>query len=157
MLIALEGCDGTGKTTLATLLSKLMDAEIVHCSTHTPNTYKFFHKLIEISKEKNIIADRWCYGQFVYQTEEDRPLRDYSQKANSEYNLRILEEEMLEAGAKIVLVTADSATIRKRLEARGETLINGLCIEEVQERFEEVRKRSLLTWSEYSTGGKMND
>lgn len=154
MLIVLEGCDGTGKTTLATLLSKLMNAEIIHCSTHTPNTYKFFHNLIEFSKEKNIIADRWCYGQFVYQAEEERPLRDYSQKAASEYNLRILEEEMLEAGAKVILVKATPEVIRKRLEARGETLINGLTVEEVSQKFETVKNESMLTWLEYSTGGE---
>lgn len=157
MLIVLEGCDGSGKTTLATFLSKLLNAEIVHCSTHTPNTFCFFRDIIEASKERNIIADRFCYGQFVYQEEEVRPLREPQYASTAEVNLHALEMYMLEAGAKVVLVTADPTTIRNRLSERGEELINGLTIEQVLWKFQEVRFRSLLTWIEYNTGGETDD
>ena len=77
MLYILEGCDGSGKTTLANQLSKLLDAEIIHCSTTTPNDYEFFKRIAKNSRVKNVIADRFCYGQFIYQEEKDRPLRKY--------------------------------------------------------------------------------
>lgn len=62
MLIVLEGCDGSGKTTLAKMLATLFDASIVHCTTKTPNDYEYFRRIIESSKTKNIIADRFAMG-----------------------------------------------------------------------------------------------
>lgn len=149
MLYILEGCDGSGKTTLAKFLSKILDAEIVHCNQHTPNDLLFFNNIINEARSKNIIADRFCYGQFVYQEEKDRPLKTLN-------NLYTLETAMLHAGVKVILVTATNEIIRQRLSERNETLINGLTIAEVKIRFDEIRKKSLLTWSEYSTGGDLN-
>lgn len=151
MLIALEGCDGTGKTTLARLLAEVYDAEIIHCSTHTSNTVTFFRELINLSRERNIIADRWCYGQFVYQNPEDRPMG--SLEEDSYDNLAKLEEYMLMNEVKVILVDAPAKVIKQRLAARGETPINGLTVEGIQERFRYLKNRSLLTWSEYMTGG----
>ena len=66
MLIVLEGCDGSGKTTVARNLQNILpDAEIIHCTRETPNDYSFFWHLIQASKDRHIIADRFCYGQFV--------------------------------------------------------------------------------------------
>ncbi len=158
MLIVLEGCDGTGKTTLAEFLKELLNAEIIHCSTHTPNDYHFFSNIISKSRTKNIIADRWCYGQFVYQKEGDRPLRRIGsvQLGDSYENLAKLEMQMLEDDTKIILVDAPTEIIKKRLAARNETLINGLTVEDIQQGFRELKNRSLLTWLEYNTGGNVN-
>lgn len=154
MLYILEGCDGTGKTTLANFLSKTLNAEIVHCSTYTPNTFQFFKAILEESTHRDIIADRWCYGQFVYQREEDRPLCDGDYTA--EENLHLLEVGMLRAGAKVILVDAPEAVITKRLEARGERVINGLTVAEIKERFKKLKEESLLTWIDYNTGGDLS-
>ena len=113
MLIVLEGCDGSGKTTIANNLKAILpDAEIIHCTTETPNTFDFFRAIIFASKERDIIADRFCYGQFVYQTEEERHL--------TEEQLYALEIGMLAAGAKVIHVTAPVTTIAKRLSWRKE-------------------------------------
>lgn len=112
MLIVLEGCDGAGKTVLANKLAKLFSATIIHCSRHTPNTCEFFNDIIEASKTQNIIADRFCYGQFVYQSEEERSLTSGS--------LYWLETSMLAAGAKVVYVTASLEDIEERLALRNE-------------------------------------
>lgn len=113
MLIVLEGCDGTGKTTLAHNLSKMLGAEIIHCTTNTPNTVWFFRDIIETAKTKNIIADRFCYGQFVYQNEDERQL--------TKRDLYDLELAMLNTGARVVYVDCDEQVINTRLAARGET------------------------------------
>ena len=168
MLIVLEGCDGTGKSTLAKTLATILDAEIIHCSQYTPNDYSFFHSIIEASRTKNIIADRFCYGQFVYQTEDERPLhiptsgihivtigKDSYPVENgfsSLGSLHVLETEMLAAGAKIIHVTAPVDEIEERLQARKERLINGLSIEEVVNRFKGTFKMSMLPIIEYNTG-----
>lgn len=154
MLVVLEGCDGAGKTELATFLSKVLKADIIHCSTHTPNTYGFFHDLIKTSKSRNIIADRFCYGQFVYQDEKDRPLK--FDRDSAEENLSLIERLMLDAEAKVIYVTAPADVIKSRLCARGEELINGLTVEEVLKRYDDVIHKSMLPWIVYNTGGERN-
>lgn len=151
MLVVLEGCDGSGKSTLAKGLAQILGAEIIHCSTHTPNTYTFFKDIIKASKHKNIIADRFCYGQFVYQDEDNRWM--------TEEGLKRIEVLMLEANASVVFVKADVVEIKARLKDRGEELINGLTVEQIQERFEQVFNKSMLsvqTWWT-SSGGYRND
>ena len=138
MLIVLEGCDGAGKSTLARSFAKILNADVMHCTSKTPNDMEFFEGIIEASKNRNIIADRFCYGQYVYQDKKDRPLGSYD-------NLNYLETKMLAAGAKVVYVIATIEDIEDRLASRGEKLINGLTIAEVMKRFEEVfRDHSIL-------------
>lgn len=149
MLIVLEGCDGSGKSTLARSLAKILDADIIHCTSRTPNDKKFFEGIIEASKTKNIIADRFCYGQYVYQKKEDRPLGDYE-------DLNYLEAKLLAAGAKVVYVAAPPHVIEERLDARGEKLINDLNVSEVIRKFDELFEHhsilgdSVMLWN---TGG----
>ena len=147
MLYILEGCDGVGKSTLSWQLQPILDAKVIHCTSQTPNDMKFFHDIIEASKLTNIIADRFMYGQFVYQDEQHRPL--------SIKQLGYLEAEALSAGVKLIHVRADEAVIRTRLDLRGETLINGLDIEQVVQRFVDVFKtksilKSIEWWTDIS-------
>lgn len=151
MLIVLEGCDGSGKSTIATNLSKLLDAEIIHCTKETPNTLEYFVGIVDDAKDHNIIADRFCYGQFVYQKPEERPL-------GTEIELGDLEEYMKSNGVKVILVDAPTDVIESRLLQRGETLINGLSVEEVRRRFKTLMDDSafehVFVWN---TGGEYND
>lgn len=150
MLVVLEGCDGSGKSTLAKSLAKVLGADIVHCTSTTPNDMKFFKGIIEASKTRNIIADRFCYGQFVYQKEKDRPLGNIK-------NLHKLEVQLLKAGAKVIYVEAPLKEIENRLEERGEVLINCLTVSEVLYRFEDVlSKQSILgdRLIRWNTGGE---
>lgn len=137
MLVVLEGCDGSGKSTLARSLAGILDAEIIHCSSKTENTFEFFEGIIDASRRRNIIADRFCYGQFVYQKAENRPLGGIN-------NLNKLELELLQAGAKIIYVTAPIKDIEGRLKTRGEQLINGLNVREVTEKFENLFKNDSI-------------
>lgn len=71
--IILEGIDGVGKTTIAERIKKEnpdMNYKIIHCTRHTENDFAYFSSLL-LSKE-NIIFDRFCYGQFIYQNKEER-------------------------------------------------------------------------------------
>lgn len=113
MLIVLEGCDGSGKTTVAANLANILpNAEIIHCTRETPNDYEFFHGLIKAGDTRNIIADRFCYGQFVYQEAKDRPM--------DENDLLLLEIEMLSHGVKVIHVAAPVEEIAERLYLRKE-------------------------------------
>ena len=135
MLIVLEGCDGSGKTTLANKLAAILGAEIIHCTTETPNSYDFFVDIIEMSKTRNIIADRFCYGQFVYQKREDRPLRD-------EHNLYDLELEMMNAGVRVIYVDCDTEVMQGRLAQRGEETVKP--VEKIQLAYANLFEKSLL-------------
>lgn len=147
MLVILEGCDGTGKTTLAKFLSKLLNADIVHCTAETPNDYGFFYNIIEVAKTRNIIADRFCYGQFVYQEKDERKL--------SKSALRMLETRMLEANSKVILVTAPEDVILARLASRGE--ITHMPVKDILSRFEKVMSKSILPVMRYDTLGTITN
>lgn len=135
MLVVLEGCDGSGKTTVARHLKNLLpDAEIVHCTTDTPNDYGFFLRLIEAGERRNIIADRFCYGQFVYQTPEERHL--------SEDDLISLESYMLASGVKVIHVTASVDEIENRLAFRGEKTTLPVC--EICDRYLDLFENKTL-------------
>lgn len=113
MLYVLEGCDGSGKTTVARHLKNILpDAEIIHCTRETPNDVPFFQHIIDASRTRNIIADRFCYGQFVYQAETERKL--------TWGDLKHLEIEMLAQGVRVIHVTASVDEIEDRLTLRGE-------------------------------------
>lgn len=113
MLYVLEGCDGAGKTVVANNLKNILpNAEIVHCTRETPNDFDFFMSLIWASETRDIIADRFCYGQFVYQEPKDRHL--------TEEQLTALETRMIANGARVIHVTASVDEIENRLAFRGE-------------------------------------
>ena len=134
MLIALEGCDGSGKTTLANKLAAILNAEIVHCTTDTPNTLWFFRDIIEIARTKNIIADRFCYGQFVYQNPEERQL--------NESDLYNLELEMMNTGARVIFVDCNPEIIEERLSRRSEKTMRP--ISEIETGYLKLFSNSLL-------------
>ena len=135
MLIVLEGCDGTGKTSIAKLIQAVMlDAEIIHCTAETPNDFKFFSKLIDIGQYRNIILDRGMYGQFVYQSPEDRKL--------SHKQLRALELNMIKTGAKVVHVTAMKQTVEDRLNSRSEVPMHTVSV--LLSRFDDLFEKSLM-------------
>lgn len=134
MLVVLEGCDGTGKTTLAKFLSKLLNADIVHCTAKTPNDYNFFDSIISAAMTRNIIADRFCYGQFVYQKKEERHI--------TKEELHRLEARILDAEGKVILVTAPEGLIMERLAARGEVTL--IPVPELLSRFEGLMAESIL-------------
>ena len=135
MLIMLEGCDATGKTTIANMLQLVMpDAQVVHCTADTPNDFEFFDELSRIGQYRNVILDRGMYGQFVYQNWNERNL--------SMAQLTKLELRMLETGAKLLYICASKSKIEERLKLRGEE--TPLAVEEILQRFDEVLKESIL-------------
>ena len=140
MLIVLEGCDGSGKTTIANNLKAIMpDAEIIHCTTETPNTFEFFHGLIWASKDRDIIADRFCYGQFVYQAPDERKLT-----AEELYHLEV---DMIAVGSKVIHVTASVETIRKRLSWRKEECPVSVITSRYCDLFERTLIKPHLWWT----------
>jgi len=114
MLIVLEGIDGCGKTTLAETLAPILDAKIIHATRETPNNWDWFYGIIQDSIDQNIIADRFFWGQFAYQSPCERNI--------TEDQLHRLEKMMRSCGGKIIYVQASWPVIKDRLDSRGEQL-----------------------------------
>lgn len=145
-LIVLEGCDGTGKTTLAKSLAKIMDAKVIHCTAETPNNFDFFYQIIDMADDRNIIADRWCYGQFVYQTEEERNLKGWLDQSE----LHDLELEMLRNNVKVVHVIAPPPEVEERLALRNEK--TAMPVQEIMDLFSYHLNKSIVPVIEWDTG-----
>lgn len=128
MMIVLEGIDGVGKTTLANLLSKSLNAGIIHATRETPNDWAWFNELMDLAKDRNIIMDRSFWGQFAYQDPEDRKL--------TWEQLHELEHRLEQEGGKLIYVTADPVDIITRLGARAEEL--SLPLDELKKRYQAV-------------------
>lgn len=133
-LIVLEGCDGVGKTTIARNLAAMTGASIVHCTKNTANNWSFFADIIAASNNMDIIADRFMYGQFVYQTEEERKECGWL----TQQQLNDLELQLIKRGGRVFFVRAKESIVIKRLEDRDEHIIGGLSVDEVSDRFLKV-------------------
>lgn len=144
MLIILEGCDATGKTTLANLLAPVLNATIIHCTAETPNDMQFFTNIAWAAAQKNIIADRFCYSQFVYQSEVNRPLftnEPESYWVSSWDALYSLETKLLKCDTKVIYTYASQKDIADRMIARGE---NPDCVGGILDGYTELWKKTLI-------------
>lgn len=64
-MIIIEGCDKTGKSTLARHLSRAHDCPLVHCGPPSAEWYEEYASFL-INIKNNVICDRSFLGQFVY-------------------------------------------------------------------------------------------
>lgn len=115
MLIVLEGCDGSGKSSLANLLANLCYdpgmVEVIHATRETPNDMEWFMGIMDRAKDHTIIMDRAFWGQFVYQKPSERKL--------GFEDLRKLECRLAEEG-KLIYVYSPERVITRRLCNRNE-------------------------------------
>jgi len=138
-MIIVEGCDGTGKTTLAQLLVKT-DKRLtyVHESVPPESGYKYYlRRALELPQ--NVVVDRFHLGELVYPViKKDRrePLTWWQQ---------LHVELVLNArGAMLVLMTADEKFLKNVFKTRGETFITEADIFDVKKLFTVAYRRSLI-------------
>lgn len=110
MRIILEGCDGTGKTTLAKILADHFKLDIAHCSAKDPADYDFYRNC---ARKENIVWDRLLIGELIYPKIFDR-----EQKLTLVDAMAIMEM-IKESDVRIFVLTASDEIIRSRCEARG--------------------------------------
>lgn len=123
MLIVLEGCDGTGKTTLADLLLETHQgsSEIIHkgpIKRHPLQEYEWDLRGYDRTRlDHLVVCDRWHVGELVY-----GPLyRGRSTMTGAQQ--RHIEMFLQSRGAVRMVVDALPATIIRRLRDRGEDLL----------------------------------
>lgn len=109
MKIILEGCDGTGKTTLAKLLAEKYNLDICHCTADDPGDFDFYKNT---ARKENVVWDRHTIGELIYSRLFNRKCRIGTEDA------RIAIAYARENGGKAFVLTADDEEIIKRLESR---------------------------------------
>lgn len=108
MNIVIEGCDGTGKSTIAKHLCEMLGLQYWHESQ--PRNLQEYVQMLDYG---GFVFDRFCFGQFVYNTPDQRKL--------TVEELKYLTEKVFPATNTVFLyVDAHTDTIIKRLIERGE-------------------------------------
>ena len=110
MRIILEGCDGTGKSTLARLLADKYKLDLCHCTQSDPGDFEFYK---QTARKDNVIWDRHTIGELIYPDVFGR-----KQKLSPE-DARLVIYLARQQGTKIFVLTTDIDEIRRRLTARG--------------------------------------
>lgn len=110
MKIILEGVDGAGKTTLAKILAEKYGLDICHCTQYDAADYDFYRQTL---RKENIVWDRHTLGELIYPRIFDRKPQIGTEDA------RLVMHYAKEENVKILVLTADMATIYERLNARG--------------------------------------
>lgn len=107
MNIVIEGCDGTGKSTLAKHLCETLGLYYWHESE--PRTLAEYQQMLSSG---GVCFDRFCFGQFVYNTIEQ-------QKMTIE-ELKKLVNGFESSNTLLVYVDAPTEVIVNRMIVRGE-------------------------------------
>lgn len=120
MIIIIEGPDGSGKTTLAEILSRQTGFPVVHRTQ--PKSEEEKAKMMDgyvdaIKKGKNIIFDRCWYSEMAY----GPIMRDKSVISYPE--MYELEQLLTKRGALIIYCTDKPETLWYRCSKRGEDYI----------------------------------
>lgn len=110
MRIILEGCDGTGKTTLAKILAERYKLDICHCTQRDATDYDFYRQTL---RKEDIVWDRHTLGELIYPRVFGR-----------EQQIDIVQAEALmchakKEGVKIFVLTTDVEILKQRLLGRG--------------------------------------
>jgi thymidylate kinase len=147
MIIIAEGCDNVGKDYL---LDKFMKScpdskfKKVHCTRDTPNNFEYFRNIID--SPENIAMSRAWYGQFCYQTSEERQSKGwltYEELHNLEFLLSkkqyMLFNVVMDPKICLHLCKKDSNDKHYTLEY----------IEDIMSRFDRLFKTSELEVTTY--------
>ena len=108
MNIVIEGCDGTGKSSIANHLCARFNLTYWHESV--PQDLYYYTRCL---KYGGFVFDRFCFGQFVYNTPEER-------KMTPEELNKLVTEVFAQTDTILLYVDAKTDTIINRLIQRGE-------------------------------------
>lgn len=111
MKVILEGCDGTGKSTLAKKLAEKYHCDILAMTAWgTRDVKKYFDRYAN----DDIISDRCFISEVVY----SKALNKQSKVSDEDFKL--LMEYVKAQGFKIIVLNQTASVLKERLKARGD-------------------------------------
>ena len=108
MNIVIEGCDGAGKTFLAKFLCERLGMYYWHESA--PRSIEEYKQMLAPG---GVVFDRFCFGQFVYNTADER-------KLSVEQLQELCQHVFPQTHTILIYVDAKTEAIIDRLIKRGE-------------------------------------
>lgn len=142
MHIIIEGCDKTGKTTLANRLSEMLEMPIKKFSAPTGDPFPEYMKFLIDTKQPHII-DRFYLGENVY-----GPLKRGASQLDFRRN-RIIEMTCKLLGTFNILADGDVETIAEAFEKEKETFVTAEEIPQIVQGFRKQVVDSMLIWNRY--------
>lgn len=108
MQIILEGCDGTGKSTLAKKLAEKYNLSNIHLTRYDPTTYFFYSTIF---KKTNVVFDRSYISEYIYPK-----LRNQTSMIQYHDIVRLFKRDE----PIVIILTGDLNLLASRLKDRGE-------------------------------------
>src|SRR5690606_5840807 len=131
-IIVLEGCDGTGKSTLARALQEKTGFPIVQGSSFEISKLgvtEMYTKMMELINTNNIIIDRFYLSNYVYGN-----LFDYPTMTRDMFSTLA---QKTEENALTVYLTAATEIIQNRILERGDKDIKVQNVPAILKKYEE--------------------
>lgn len=110
MKIIIEGCDGSGKSTLSELLASKYGCDIIHMTRWSDKSFDSYVK--KISLNDNIIFDRCFISEYVYSNVFDRITEITDEK------IKLLLNLAKSLDYHIFILTCDDNQLLERLKIR---------------------------------------
>ena len=124
--IIIEGCDGTGKTTLCKKLAERYGWDIVHVTSKDPNDFDFYRQTM---RKTNVVFDRHFIGEMIYP-------QIYNRKGNLDrHDLEYFIHQSYKEKCPVIVLTTDLEEIHRRLSVRGEEKFVAEKIETINKQF----------------------
>jgi thymidylate kinase len=148
MFIILEGADGTGKSTFASLLRERLGQDTVMLHKGPIQKDPIDEYTVDIQwyrpcRQIDVIADRWHWGEEVYGPK----YRDGSEFTRETF--WHVEKTLMARGAVVGYLTGNPAEIASRLQQRGDDMVNSKDVSDLISRYYDVACDSLLPWFPY--------
>lgn len=152
--IGLEGCDGTGKSSLAKAVyadierrvaeGSLPDypGELLHRGPPERSVFEEYTLDVDGREKHHLVFDRWHLGTLVY-APLYRKTGPYGELGATGF--AAVERFLQRRGARFFVIHQPYAVVKARLEARGEDYLQSHHVEQVLERFREVAAESVIT------------
>lgn len=140
-MFILEGCDGTGKTTLAQSICSLTGAVYLHEGPppRGQSAYQYYlKKAYEIPL--NAVLDRYHLGQVVYPP----VMSGGTEQGLERWQQQHIERVLMARGAVLIHCSSDQASIEHVFNERGEDYVSHSQITEITSRFSNAVDRSIL-------------
>ena len=147
MLIKVIGCDASGKTTFIKALSKELGYPVVKGSSFSQSECtqdELFEKFKQNQELENTILDRDFYCNMCY-----APLyKDYAMISDDQFKWL---EFIADPKSLLIYLYADTKTLQKRLNERGDDYVKAERIPEILASYENVLSKSKVNYVQFDT------